>query len=53
MRIVSNKGSSNQQREWIMEEEREIQQGIIQQELKHTVFCRGYGKIVNGQEKDD
>ena len=36
-----------------MEKEREIQQGILQQELKHTVFCRGYGEIVNGQEKDD
>ena len=52
MKTVSNKGSSNQQRKWITQEETEIQQGILQQELKHTVFCRGYGKLFNCQGKD-
>ena len=36
-----------------MEEEGEIQQGISQQELKHTELCCGYGKFFNCQEKDD
>ena len=30
----------------------EIQQGILQQELKHTVLCCGYGKFFSGQGKD-